>query len=90
LWRNQFRRISEYKLEWELVSHKKEAKQMFKQPKTSRYQLVASMTAEELLSEGYVSLDDLYDPNEEREKKALIEEKQQVRESGWQEEGEEF
>jgi pantothenate kinase-related protein Tda10 len=67
-----------------------EAKQMVKQPKTSRYQLVASMTAEELLSEGYVSLDDLYDPNEEREKKALIEEKQQVRESGWQEEGEEF
>ncbi|MBD2205590.1 hypothetical protein H6G33_24925 [Calothrix sp. FACHB-1219] len=63
---------------------------MVKQPKTSRYQLVASMTAEELLSEGYVSLDDLYDPNEEREKKALVEEKQQVRESGWQEEGEEF
>jgi pantothenate kinase-related protein Tda10 len=67
-----------------------EVKDMVKKPKISRYQLVASMTAEELLSEGYVSMDDLYDPNEEQEKKALIEEKQQVRESGWQEEGEEF
>ncbi|MBD2364251.1 hypothetical protein H6G36_24230 [Anabaena minutissima FACHB-250] len=63
---------------------------MIKKLKTSRYQLVASMTAEELLSEGYVSMDDLYDTNEEQEQKALIEEKQQVRKSGWQEEGEEF
>ncbi|MBE9086301.1 MULTISPECIES: hypothetical protein [unclassified Tolypothrix] len=61
---------------------------MVKQAKKSRYQLVASMTAEELLSEGYVSLDDLYDPNEEIEKKALIQEKQQVREIGWQKEEE--
>lgn len=72
------------------VGIRTEAKYMVKKPKISRYQLIASMTAEELLSEGYVSMDDLYDPNEEQEKKGLLEEKQQVRESGWQEEGEEF
>ncbi|NJL09363.1 MAG: hypothetical protein HC908_01530 [Calothrix sp. SM1_7_51] len=41
------------------------------EPKTSRYQIMASMTPEELLSEGYATYDDFYDPQEEEWKKAV-------------------
>ncbi len=40
-------------------------------PKISRYQIMASMTPEELLSEGYATYDDFYDPQEEEWKKAV-------------------
>jgi hypothetical protein len=43
------------------------------EPKTSRYQIVASMTVDELLSEGYADVDDFYDPEEEKEKQAIAE-----------------
>jgi hypothetical protein len=42
-------------------------------PKTSKYQLIASMTPDELLSEGYASYDDFYDPQEQEWKKAVEE-----------------
>ncbi len=54
---------------------------MVNEPKTSRYQVVASMTPEELLSEGYASVDDLYDPEEEEWKKDVEEIQRIVREN---------
>mgnify|MGYP001793253021 FL=1 len=48
---------------------------MESRPKISRYQVMSSMTSEELLSEGYASYDDFYDPEEEQEQeKQLISE----------------
>jgi hypothetical protein len=48
---------------------------MVNEPKTSRYQIVSSMTPLELLSEGYASFDDFYDPvQEERKKEAAKDE----------------
>lgn len=51
---------------------------MLKQPKTSRYQLVASMNPDELLSEGYASFEDFYDPVEEERKKEVALDEQQT------------
>lgn len=42
---------------------------MIEEPKTTRYQITASMTPLEILSEGYGEYDDLYDPDEEEWKK---------------------
>ncbi|MBF2018478.1 MAG: hypothetical protein HC836_26550 [Richelia sp. RM2_1_2] len=50
---------------------------MSNQPKTSKYQIVSSMTPSELLSEGYANYDDFYDPCvEERKKEAAIDEEE--------------
>jgi hypothetical protein len=54
---------------------------MVNEPKTSRYQVLASMTPSELLSEGYASVDDLYDPEEEEWKKDVEEIQRIVREN---------
>jgi hypothetical protein len=50
---------------------------MIKEPKTTRYQIVSSMTVDELLSEGYANYDDLYDPLEE-EWKIEVEKMEQI------------
>lgn len=52
---------------------------MVNQPTTSRYQIVASMTPEELLSEGYASFDDFYDPVEEEWKKEAALDEEETR-----------
>ncbi|NJL81270.1 MAG: hypothetical protein HC836_39810 [Richelia sp. RM2_1_2] len=50
---------------------------MSNEPKTTRYQIVSSMTPSELLSEGYANYDDFYDPcAEERKKEAAIDEEE--------------
>ena len=59
-------------------------------PKISRYQVMASMTAEELLSEGYANYDDFYDPQDEKEKKAIAEEERKALQTPWTDDGEEF
>jgi hypothetical protein len=46
---------------------------MIEEPKTTRYQIVSSMTVDELLSEGYANYDDFYDPWEEEWKIELEE-----------------
>ncbi len=56
------------------------------EPKTSRYQIVASMTVDELLSEGYANFDDFYDPNEEEWKKEVEKMEQIVRENEFSDE----
>ncbi|BAZ71011.1 hypothetical protein NIES4106_58080 (plasmid) [Fischerella sp. NIES-4106] len=48
-------------------------KSMVNEPTTTRYQIVASMTPDELLSEGYANFDDFYDPMQEEWKKAVKE-----------------
>ena len=59
-------------------------------PKISRYQVMASMTAEELLSEGYANYDDFYDPQDEKEKKAIALYEKKMLETPWTDDGEEF
>jgi hypothetical protein len=59
---------------------------MVNEPKTSRYQVLASMTPEELLSEGYASVDDLYDPEEEEWKKEAAEDERESRKNTQSEE----
>ncbi|MDJ0733555.1 MAG: hypothetical protein QNJ47_05605 [Nostocaceae cyanobacterium] len=54
---------------------------MTKKPKTTRYQIVSSMTVDELLSEGYSSYDDFYDPDEEEWKKEVEKIEQIVRDN---------
>jgi hypothetical protein len=46
---------------------------MIEEPKTTRYQIVSSMTVDELLSEGYANYDDFYEPWEEEWKIELEE-----------------
>jgi hypothetical protein len=46
---------------------------MIEEPQTTRYQITASMTPLELLSEGYGEYDDLYDPYGEELKKVFEE-----------------
>lgn len=60
------------------------------EPKTSRYQVVASMTPDELLSEGYANFDDFYDPEEEKEKEAIAEETRKAAQIPWRDDGEQF
>jgi hypothetical protein len=59
-------------------------------PKISRYQVMASMTPEELLSEGYANYDDFYDPQDEKEKKAIALYEKKMLETPWTDDGEEF
>jgi len=51
---------------------------------------MASMTAEELLSEGYANYDDFYDPQDEKEKKAIAEDERKALQTPWTDDGEEF
>jgi hypothetical protein len=51
------------------------------QPATSRYQIVSSMTVDELLSEGYANYDDFYDPSEEEWKIELAQIEQMIRDN---------
>ncbi len=50
---------------------------MIEEPKTTRYQIVSSMTVDELLSEGYANYDDFYDPLAE-EWKIEVEKMEQI------------
>jgi hypothetical protein len=50
---------------------------MIEEPKTTRYQIVSSMTVDELLSEGYANYDDFYDPSAE-EWKVEVEKMEQI------------
>jgi hypothetical protein len=52
---------------------------MFNEPKTSRYQIVSSMTPLELLSEGYANYDDLYDPAEEERREEAARDEEETR-----------
>ncbi|NJR19626.1 MAG: hypothetical protein HC785_30840 [Calothrix sp. CSU_2_0] len=54
---------------------------MIEEPKTTRYQIVSSMTVDELLSEGYANYDDFYEPWEEEWKIELSELERIVREN---------
>lgn len=54
---------------------------MIEEPQTTRYQITASMTPLELLSEGYGEYDDLYDPYAEELKK-VFEEMERLAEQG--------
>ncbi|AKG21326.1 hypothetical protein [Calothrix sp. 336/3] len=51
------------------------------QPTTSRYQIVSSMTVDELLSEGYANYDDFYDHSEEEWKQELVEIEKRLRDN---------
>ncbi|NJM23999.1 MAG: hypothetical protein HC874_31475 [Richelia sp. SL_2_1] len=51
------------------------------EPKTTQYQIVSSMTPDELLSEGYANYDDFYDPSEEEWKVEVEKMEQIVREN---------
>lgn len=55
-------------------------KKLNRKANISRYQIMASMTPEELLSEGYATYDDFYDPQEEEWKQAVEEMERIVRE----------
>jgi hypothetical protein len=46
---------------------------------TSRYQIVSSMSVDELLSEGYGNYDDLYDPEEEKDKEEIARGQEETR-----------
>ena len=52
---------------------------MSNEPKTSRYQIVSSMTPDELLSEGYANYDDFYDPSVEERKKEAARDEEETR-----------
>ncbi|BAZ40238.1 hypothetical protein NIES4101_61990 [Calothrix sp. NIES-4101] len=52
---------------------------MVNEPKTSRYQIVSSMTPDEVISEGYGEYDDFYDPVWEERKKEIELEKEEAR-----------
>ncbi|BAY84469.1 hypothetical protein NIES267_39650 [Calothrix parasitica NIES-267] len=51
------------------------------EPNTTHYQIVSSMTADELLSEGYANYDDFYDPDQEEWKIEVEKMRQIVREN---------
>lgn len=51
---------------------------------------MASMTPEELLSEGYANYDDFYDPQDEKEKKAIALYERKALATPWTDDGEEF
>lgn len=52
-----------------------------REPNTTHYQIVSSMTADELLSEGYANYDDFYDPDEEEWKREVEKMEQIVKEN---------
>jgi hypothetical protein len=59
---------------------------MVNEPKTSRYQIVSSMTPDEILSEGYGHYDDLYDHAQEERKKEIELDKEETRKNAKSEE----
>jgi hypothetical protein len=52
---------------------------MVNEPKTSRYQIISSMTPDEILSEGYGEYDDLYDPSEEERREEAARDEEETR-----------
>ncbi len=54
---------------------------MIEELKTTRYQIVSSMTVDELLSEGYANYDDFYDPLAEEWKIEVEKMEQMVRDN---------
>ncbi|MBW4430345.1 MAG: hypothetical protein KME28_00870 [Pelatocladus maniniholoensis HA4357-MV3] len=52
---------------------------MVNEPTTTRYQIVASMTPDELLSEGYANFDDFYDSAQSEWKKEAAFDEEETR-----------